>query len=225
MRRSILYTLLFCMVSFDLAHADPAAAYRADWDKQIAPFAASFSRGRFHGVDGCAIQFCIYSPQQPVGALLILHGKSESYVKYFELARDLRDLNCAIYMFDMRGFGFSERLTDDPDKVHVRHFANYTADLATFMHTVIEPTKPPRILAIGHSLGALVLVDYRGLLPSGMPATARTLHGCCAHGVAWRSCVAKPKRTLLDNATTQPRHLQAIIEPAAVPATCSMKTT
>ncbi|HEY2532106.1 MAG TPA: alpha/beta hydrolase [Xanthobacteraceae bacterium] len=109
--------------------------------------------------DGVLLRFARWQPPAGRrGTVCILQGRAEWIEKYFETVRDLRARGFAVATFDWRGQGFSDRLLRDRHKGYVRDFADYDADLETFMREVVLPDCPPPFFAIGHSTGASVLI-------------------------------------------------------------------
>ncbi len=91
--------------------------------------------------------------------MCIFQGRAEFIEKYFEVVRDLRARGFAVATFDWRGQGLSQRALRDPRKGHVANFSEYTTDLETFMKEVVLPDCPPPLFALGHSMGAAVLIQ------------------------------------------------------------------
>ncbi len=87
-----------------------------------------------------------------------MQGRTEFIEKYFETVRDLRARGFAVAALDWRGQGLSERALADPCKGHVEKFSEYDLDLETFMQEIVLPDCPPPIFAIGHSMGATMLI-------------------------------------------------------------------
>jgi len=75
------------------------------------------------------------------------------------VVRDLRTRGFAVATFDWRGQGLSQRLLGDRWRGHVGSFAEYMTDLETFMKEVVLPDCPPPLFALGHSMGASVLIQ------------------------------------------------------------------
>jgi lysophospholipase len=94
----------------------------------------------------------------PRGVCVLLSGQTEFLEKYDEVAGELSARGFTVASFDWRGQGGSDRLGDDPLKVHVNDFADYDDDLAIFMGEIVKPltAKPPLVLA--HSMGAHILL-------------------------------------------------------------------
>ena len=111
-----------------------------NYQKKIVPFYNSCEQGFFSGVENKRINYLKYESEKKDTAIIILHGKSESYIKYAELIYDLKEPGLSFYLMDHRGMGFSERILDqDRDKVFVKNFDNYVIDLKTFIDTVVKP--------------------------------------------------------------------------------------
>src|SRR6202008_4769545 len=57
-----------------------------------------------------------------------------------------------------RGQGLSERALPNARKGHVLDFAQYDLDLEAFVKEVVLPDCPPPLFALGHSMGATILL-------------------------------------------------------------------
>jgi len=109
--------------------------------------------------DGVALRFARFAP--PVGrrgTVCIFPGRTEWIEKYFETVRDLRNRGFSVAVLDWRGQGFSDRALGDRRKGYVGSFSDFDTDLETFMREVVLPDCPPPIFALGHSMGATVLI-------------------------------------------------------------------
>jgi len=123
-------------------------------------FHAHAKAGSFTGVGGDAIQYVALRHANEVGALVISSGRTESYLKYAELAYDLRDVGVSIYILDHRGQGFSGRLLDDPQRGYVYNFDDYVADFTSFMDSVVLADPHDKIYGLAHSMGGPILATY-----------------------------------------------------------------
>ena len=109
--------------------------------------------------DGVSLRFARWAPPPGrKGTVCLFQGRAEFIEKYFETVRDLRSRGFAVATVDWRGQGLSERALSDPRKGHVRDFAQYEADLAAFVKEIVLPDCPPPFYALGHSMGASVLM-------------------------------------------------------------------
>src|SRR5215510_10405290 len=115
--------------------------------------------------DGVNLRFARWAPPPGrKGTVVVLQGRAEFIEKYFETVRDLRARGFAVATFDWRGQGLSDRVLRNPRKGHVGDFSEYDLDLETLMKEVVLPDCPPPIFALGHSMGAAMLVRaaFRG---------------------------------------------------------------
>ena len=109
--------------------------------------------------DGVSLRYARFPPPPGrKGTVVVFPGRTEFIEKYFEVVRDLRARGLAVAILDWRGQGFSDRALADPNKSHVRDFSDYMIDLETFMNEVVLPDCPPPYFALGHSMGANVLI-------------------------------------------------------------------
>ena len=92
------------------------------------------------------------------GTVCIFQGRAEFIEKYYETARELRARGFAVATLDWRGQGLSQRALRDPHKGYVESFREYETDLEAFIREIVLPDCPPPIYAIGHSMGASILI-------------------------------------------------------------------
>lgn len=121
--------------------------------------------GELKTPDGVSLRFARWEPPAGRrGTVVILTGRTEWIEKYFETVRDLRARGFAVAILDWRGQGLSGRALDDRHKGYVRDFSEYDLDLETLMREIVLPDCPPPLFALGHSMGATVLIRaaYQG---------------------------------------------------------------
>jgi lysophospholipase len=92
------------------------------------------------------------------GVCVLLHGQTEFIEKYGEVIGELAARGFIVATFDWRGQGGSSRAVADPRKAHVRDFAEFDEDLATFLDDVVARLKCAPPLALAHSMGAHILL-------------------------------------------------------------------
>ena len=109
--------------------------------------------------DGVSLRFaCFAPPAGRRGTVCIFPGRTEWIEKYFETVRDLRNRGFAVAILDWRGQGLSDRALGDRLKGYVGSFSEFDTDIETFMRQVVLPDCPPPIFALGHSMGAIVVI-------------------------------------------------------------------
>ncbi len=117
--------------------------------------------GTFSSFDGTTIAYQYFLCQSARANIVIVHGFTEFYKKYYELTWYLLQEGYNVFLYDQRGHGLSQRSVDDPELVHVERFEDYAQDLAVFIDTVVQSSAPDLPLDIyAHSMGGTVTLFY-----------------------------------------------------------------
>jgi lysophospholipase len=116
--------------------------------------------GELRTQDGVRLRFARWDATRGPrrGTVCLFGGRGEFIEKYFEVVADLRRRGFAVATMDWRGQGGSSRALANPRKGHVGSFSEYDSDLTLFMKEIVLPDCPPPFLALGHSMGANVLL-------------------------------------------------------------------
>ena len=77
------------------------------YNKNVFPFYKSCEQGFLFGSENKRINYLKYESEIKDTAIILLPGKSESYIKYAELIYDLKGPGMSFYLMDHRGMGFS----------------------------------------------------------------------------------------------------------------------
>lgn len=117
---------------------------------EVAPLCAS---------DGRLLRMAAFAPAgEARGTVALLQGHNEFIEKYFETINDLLGRGFHVVTLDWRGQGGSERELANPRKGHVDDFSHYQRDLDVFVAQALN-SRPQPWFAIGHSMGAAILLD------------------------------------------------------------------
>lgn len=136
------------------------------YQQQIAPFWQNVQPQQLKLQDGSQIHYVVLSPAQsatkPKATVVVVNGRTESYLKYQELAYELTQQGYQVLMFDHRGQGLSTRLTDNPQKGHIEDFQQYVDDMHQLISRVVLTTLPakPSLYLLGHSMGGAISTLY-----------------------------------------------------------------
>lgn len=107
--------------------------------------------GYFEGANGQQIYFEQYLTGDAQATIVLVHGLSESLIKYRELVYYFTQENYNVIALEHRGHGRSGSLGKDASQVHVQDWRYYVDDLE---HLVLQysPAETP-ILIFAHSMG------------------------------------------------------------------------
>jgi len=113
--------------------------------------------------DGVKLRYARWRPRKndagkARGTVCIFQGRSEYIEKYFEIIEELLQLGFGVATLDWRGQGLSQRLLKNPKKGYVRRFKHYDEDIKCFVNEVVLPDCPGPHYALGHSMGAHILI-------------------------------------------------------------------
>jgi alpha-beta hydrolase superfamily lysophospholipase len=120
--------------------------------------------GTFTGGDGLALYYQAWLPSSPARATLInLHGLGDHSGLYPSIAAHFPARGFAVYAYDMRGNGRSPG-----QRAYLESWDDYRGDLHAFVAKVREWEPGLPVFVLGHSLGALVVLDYALHFPTGL---------------------------------------------------------
>lgn len=157
--------------------------FNADYLIASADYAAVIDQDVIPALDRCREDFTVYgkdhfplfcslfSPDDPCGTVLVLHGFTENTYKYSELIWSLVMNRYQVVAYDQRGHGRSGRPEGlpDPSVTHVDRFENYVEDLSIVCETVLPRCcKPWSVFC--HSMGGAVTALYLEKYPETFSA-------------------------------------------------------
>ena len=115
------------------------------------------SQGSLRVSDGISLNYYKAVPENPKGAIVIVHGFCEFFGKYHEYAFYLYQSGFQIYFPEQRGFGYSGGRLKEWDLVYIDDYDTYVSDLKTFMDEVVVPeTEGLERILLAHSMGGAV---------------------------------------------------------------------
>lgn len=131
--------------------------------------------GYFEGYEGISLYYQTWIPEKATKAVMILvHGIGEYCGRYQHMADFFNKSGYQVYGFDHRGHGHS------PGKRgHINNWVEFREDTETFKKMVLEMHSDVPVFLFGHSMGALISLDYlryhsaglKGAIISGPPLT------------------------------------------------------
>ncbi len=116
--------------------------------------------GSYKSFDGKKIYYEYFLAQNATASVVIVHGLSEFTKKYYETAYYLLQNGLNVFLYDQRCHGFSERLTDSLDLVHVDSFDDYVTDLEIFINQIVLNASKLPLELYAHSMGGAVTALY-----------------------------------------------------------------
>ena len=125
-------------------------------------------QGDFSSFDGLNLRYYHASQgegKEPKGCIVMLHGYCGFWGKFHEVAHFFWQAGFDVFFLEQRGHGYSGRQIDDKDMVHVMDYADYIADVKTFMDKIVMPSaaKLPKIIyahSMGGAIAALFLEEH-----------------------------------------------------------------
>ena len=112
--------------------------------------------GHFRAGDGLRLPYAKLVKAEHGKAVILVNGRTEAYLKYQELARDLFGNGYNVFLYDHRGQGMAPRLLTDPLMGYVGDFNDYVQDLEQFVQQQVLPEQPQHLYLLAHSMGGTV---------------------------------------------------------------------
>ncbi len=112
-------------------------------------------------VRGMRLSYEYYLCADPVGAVVISHGFTESAEKFREMTYYFLQAGYSVFALDHRGHGNSHREMEHPGMVHIGKFQDYVNDFDLFIKRIVRPhTVNLPLYLFGHSMGGAVGAMY-----------------------------------------------------------------
>lgn len=130
------------------------------YENEIQDFWKTGEFRSFQGVDDVRINFARFVKANQKKCLIIVPGRSESYLKYQELSYDLTRQGFNLFIIDHRGQGLSQRMLSNRLKGYVSDFNDYVEDLDSFVKTQVLPFCEEKPYLLAHSMGSAISALY-----------------------------------------------------------------
>ncbi|MBE9532586.1 MAG: alpha/beta fold hydrolase [Proteobacteria bacterium] len=154
--------------SYQLILDNELAARKAEIDT----FWDGGKTGSFTGVNGASLGFKHFVKPQARAGIVIVNGRTESYLKYKELAFNLSQNGYSVYTYDHIGQGLSARLTQDKQQGHIWDFDDYVSDLNRFYQQIVRKYDSEHLFLLGYSMGGTISSLYVQQYPTDFKALA-----------------------------------------------------
>ncbi|MCY9517909.1 alpha/beta fold hydrolase [Paenibacillus apiarius] len=106
------------------------------------------------------LNFRFWSPINPRGLLICIHGAGENSGQYCEIGTESVKRQIAFAAPDLRGFEQS-----DGQRGHIHRFKTYLDDLHQLIDYFENQVPKIPIYLFGHSLGGLIIIRYVHIMP------------------------------------------------------------
>ena len=128
--------------------------------------------GTFVNQQGLTLHYAYVVPKQVKASILLLSGRSESYLKYKEVIYDLFQQGYAVFSVDHQGQGLSNRLLNNKHKGYIRDYNDYVQDVEQFVQQIVTPKQQGELLLLTHSMGGTIGLRYIQQYPNRIAKAA-----------------------------------------------------
>ena len=137
----------------------------------IASFWQEVNEATFFTEDKVTIAYVANFKRSNAPYIVIIPGRSESYLKYQELAYDLDVAGYDSVIIDHRGQGLSQRLVANHYKGYVGKFDDYAKDINQLLNDELPnlyPNKQHTQFMLAHSMGGAIALRYLQNYPNNV---------------------------------------------------------
>ncbi|MDR7122027.1 alpha/beta fold hydrolase [Rheinheimera soli] len=177
---------------FSTTEVKAADNFAVLYQQQVQPFWQTVTPQQLKLSDGTGLHYVLIRPEQVKATVVVVNGRTESYLKYQELAYQLTEQGYQVLMFDHRGQGLSARLTDNPHKGHIEDFQQYIDDMHQLISQVAQTEQQLPLYLLGHSMGGAISTLYLQQYPelfqkAALSAPMHGINGKLAYD-EWDAC-------------------------------------
>lgn len=121
--------------------------------------------GTFTSADGLKLYYQSWHPKRQTRAVLgIVHGLGSHSGRFEKVASQLVPFGYSVYGFDLRGHGRSPG-----QRGYINRWDEYRDDFGQFWKLMVAQNSVAPCFVMGHSLGAIVVLDYALTYPGTVP--------------------------------------------------------
>lgn len=137
------------------------------FQQQIRPFwQQQVSTGQWMSADGVLLPYAYVVPANAHTSILLVQGRTESYLKYQELFWQLAQQGFAVFSLDHRGQGLAVRTLADRHKGDITQFSLYRDDQLAFVRDLVLPKSQGSLTLLAHSMGGAVAAQMLAAEPT-----------------------------------------------------------
>ncbi|MBQ2696356.1 MAG: alpha/beta hydrolase [Clostridia bacterium] len=119
------------------------------------------NRGYFTSFDDKKMYYEFFKVTNPAASIIIVHGYTEFTKKYYELTWYFMKMGYNVFLYDVRGHGYSHRHNDDLELTHVDRYEDYVSDLDSYIKQIVIPNSEGKPLYLfGQSMGGTIAQMY-----------------------------------------------------------------
>lgn len=103
-----------------------------------------------------------YKAENPIGTVVIIHGFSESAIKYYETIYYFLNSSYDVWIMEQRGHGRSFKSFHDPNVIHIENYNDLVEDMYYFVVNCVIPGSDPELPlnVFAHSMGGAVAACF-----------------------------------------------------------------
>ncbi len=106
--------------------------------------------------DGTRLRIYYAIHPQERAAIVISHGFCEFVGKYHELMYYFYNWGYSVFFVEYRGHGHSDHMLEEMDRVAVKDYADYVADLDALVTIAKERSQTKKFILFAHSMGGCI---------------------------------------------------------------------
>ena len=138
----------------------PEENYEENYNTLAAPYLEAHRQADdyFESFDGRKLHYAVYTADEAKGTLTIVHGFTESIIKFLPMTFVFLNEGYNVCLLDQRGHGRSFRYVENKSLTHIEKFEEYVKDLQTFIEKIVSALPGPHFL-FSHSMGGGVAAE------------------------------------------------------------------